>query len=81
MNTGGPEPTGEKRFSEEIPDGRQPQRFELQPAVIPPPTYWPMVLAFAASIMLLGLVTSYFFTAAGFPLLVLALYHWIKEMR
>ncbi len=36
---------------------------EPQPAAIPPPTYWPVTLAFGTTLAGLSLVTSYLFSA------------------
>jgi hypothetical protein len=52
-----------------------------RPAEIPPPTYWPMMLALAATLMLLGILTSYLFTFVGFLLGGLSLYQWVGELR
>jgi hypothetical protein len=81
MNLLGADGNGNDRSEKERTPVGPGEWSEPQPAVIPPPTYWPMALAFAATIMSLGLVTSYFFTLIGLPLLVLSLYRWIEEMR
>lgn len=54
---------------------------EPQPAAIPPPTYWPVTLAFGTTLAGLSLVTSYFFLLVGVPLMILALSGWVGELR
>ena len=54
---------------------------EPRPAEIPPSTYWPLALAFGTTLIALPLVTSPFFFYLGMPLVVLALYHWSRELR
>jgi hypothetical protein len=40
-----------------------------------------MMLALAATLMLLGILTSYLFTFVGFLLGGLSLYQWVGELR
>ncbi len=54
---------------------------EPVPHTIPPPTYWPITLAFGCTIAGLSLVTSYFFLFIGVPLMILALWGWVGELR
>jgi len=54
---------------------------DARPAVIPPPTYWPMVLALGVTIGMWGILTSWVFVVVGLLLSALSLYRWIEEMR
>jgi hypothetical protein len=51
-----------------------------KPEVIPPPTYWPFVLSFGATLMGFGVLTSYLISLAGIVLFVLAIVKWVGEM-
>ncbi len=59
----------------------EPEWCEAQPAVIPEPTFWPMVLALGVSISLWGILTSWVFVVAGMMLSLLSLYRWVMELR
>ncbi len=58
-----------------------PEWCDAKPAVIPPPTPWPMVLALAATIALWGILTSWVFVVVGLLLCALSIFQWIQEMR
>ena len=81
MNAKLTRPAGQNRRDEAKVPGPQEQWSEPRPAVIPPPTYWPMALAFGTTLIALPLVTTPFFFYLGMPLVVLALYHWVRELR
>lgn len=53
---------------------------EPLPAKLARPTYWPAVLAFAASFTLLGPMTSMWLSLVGAALGAVALAGWIGEM-
>lgn len=66
------------------PDGSAepvPEWCDAKPAVIPPPTAWPMVLALAATIGLWGILTSWVFVVVGLLLCALSIFQWIQELR
>jgi hypothetical protein len=73
--------TGENRGPQGAHLTQTEEWAEPQPHTIPPPTYWPMVLAFGTTIASLSLVTTWFFLLVGVPLMVLALFHWVGELR
>lgn len=64
-------------------DGAEPvpEWCDAKPAVIPPPTAWPMVLALAATISLWGILTSWVFVVVGLLLCALSIFQWIQELR
>lgn len=51
-----------------------------KPEAIPAPTYWPVVLAFGATLMGFGVLTSYLISLVGLVLFILALSKWIGEL-
>jgi hypothetical protein len=51
-----------------------------RPEKIPPPTYWPAIMALAIAFMLFGVVTSWAFTATGAVMFVISLGKWIGEL-
>ena len=51
-----------------------------KPASIPPPTYWPFVLSLGATLMGLGVLTSYIISATGIVLFILAIIKWVGEL-
>jgi len=48
---------------------------------LPSPSVWPAVVGAGVALALFGVVTSYFFTAFGFVLLVMGLAGWIEDLR
>jgi hypothetical protein len=58
-----------------------PDWCEAKPAVIPEPTYWPMILALGITICLWGTLTSWVFVVTGLLLSVLSACCWVMEMR
>jgi hypothetical protein len=81
MNQTGTESTQENRGKRGAPLEPTAEWSEPQPATIPPPTYWPVTLAFGTTVAALSLVTSYFFLFIGIPLMILALSGWVGELR
>jgi hypothetical protein len=51
-----------------------------KPEIIPPPTYWPFVLSLGATLVGLGILTSYVISATGTALFILAIVKWIGEL-
>lgn len=51
-----------------------------RPEKIPPPTYWPAVMALSIAFMLFGVVTSWAFTVTGAVMFVVSLGKWIGEL-
>jgi len=51
-----------------------------KPATIPAPTYWPFVLSLGATLIGLGVLTSYIISATGTVLFILAIIKWIGEL-
>jgi len=51
-----------------------------KPETIPPPTYWPAVLAFGTTLVGFGMLTSYLISLVGAGIFVLAISKWIGEM-
>ena len=58
-----------------------PEWCEAKPAVIPEPTFWPMVLALGVTIALWGILTSWVFIVTGMLLSLLSVYRWVMELR
>lgn len=58
-----------------------PDWCEAKPAVIPEPTYWPMILALGITICLWGTLTSWVFVVTGLLLSVLSAWCWVMELR
>ncbi len=52
-----------------------------QPAVLPRPTYWPVVMALGITFVAWGILTTWIITAVGALLFVLALVGWIGEIK
>jgi len=51
-----------------------------KPETIPSPSYWPFVLSLGATLMGLGILTSYIISATGTVLFILAIIKWIGEL-
>lgn len=54
---------------------------EAKPAVIPEPTFWPMILAFGVTICLWGTLTSWVFVVTGLLVSLFSVYFWVMELR
>lgn len=52
-----------------------------QPATMPAPTYWPVVMALGTVMLLWGIVTAWAISAVGLGLIALALAGWIGDIR
>ncbi len=48
--------------------------------VLPPPTYWPIGLAFAITLLAWSVVTSLLITAVGLVIFAVALAGWIGDL-
>ena len=48
---------------------------------LPSPSVWPAVLGAGIALVLFGVVTTYFFTAFGFVLMVMGVAGWIEDLR
>jgi len=51
------------------------------PERIPEPTPWPAVIAFGATLMAFGVVTSWAFSVVGLVFLVVGVAGWVERMR
>lgn len=55
---------------------------EPKPAIhLPRPTYWPMIMAWGVTMVLSGIVTTYYFSLAGVVVFAIALGGWIGELQ
>jgi hypothetical protein len=52
-----------------------------KPEVLARPTWWPAALAFAATLLAWGLVTSFLIVFIGAAVFVVSLAGWIREIR
>lgn len=73
-------PTGEFEATEET-SAVEPEWCEAKPAVIPEPTFWPLILALGATIGLWGMLTSWVFVVTGLLMSLVSLFYWITELR
>lgn len=48
---------------------------------LPGPTVWPMTLAGGVTLLAAGVATSYFVSAAGLVLMVLAILGWVRDLQ
>ena len=48
---------------------------------LPGPTLWPMTLAGGATLLAAGVATSYFVSAAGLILMVMAVRGWVRDLQ
>ena len=48
---------------------------------LPRPTYWPAIMAWGITMILGGIVTTYFFSLAGIIVFAIALGGWIRELQ
>lgn len=62
-------------------DGTRDAGSEPKPAILPQPTYWPAVLAFAACFALWGVLTSVWLIVAGLAGTLAAVAGWYGELR
>ena len=76
-NNNQPIPTDSSRENEE---GSSAGWSIPKPATIPSPTYWPFFLALGATLMGLGIPTSYVISATGTVLFILAIIKWVGEI-
>jgi len=51
------------------------------PPTLPPPSYWPAVLALAIVLLLWGLVSSIVVSGIGLALFILAITGWVGDLR
>lgn len=63
------------------PIALQPGWHEPRPKELPQPTYNPVILAMAITLLALGVVTSFWVSGVGLILFVLSLARWIGELR
>jgi len=54
---------------------------EIHEFHLPSPSVWPAVFGAGIALLLFGVVTSYFFSAFGFVLMVMGLAGWIEDLR
>lgn len=54
---------------------------KAKPQEIPPPTYWPAVMALGTTFVFWGLVTSFIISCVGLLICTTALTGWIGELR
>ena len=52
-----------------------------QPATLPPPTYWPVVMALGIIFFLWGTVTTLIISLIGLAMFAIALAGWIGDLR
>ncbi|MGI8587975.1 MAG: hypothetical protein ACR2M0_09860 [Chloroflexia bacterium] len=52
-----------------------------RPEELPPPTYWPAVMALGIVLMVWGLVSTFVISGVGLALFALALAGWIGDLR
>jgi hypothetical protein len=71
---------GPEGFSPENEKGNSAGWNIPKPASIPPPTYWPFILSLGATLMGLGILTSYIISATGIVLFILAIIKWVGEL-
>jgi len=55
-------------------------RSEAKPAILPEPTFWPVTLALASTLLFWGILTTWIISAAGLVLFVLSLSGWIRDL-
>lgn len=58
--------------------------YKLSPAVpqkIPKSTYWPVFLAFSATLLFWGFATSLIISVIGFVLAGVSVFGWIMELK
>ncbi|HVA21446.1 MAG TPA: cytochrome c oxidase subunit 4 [Candidatus Micrarchaeia archaeon] len=48
---------------------------------LPPPSYWPIVLAVGMAMALIGVITQYVVVAIGLLITLVALAGWIRDAR
>ena len=53
---------------------------EAKPAILPEPTYWPVTLALASTMLLWGILTTWIISGAGLALFIVSLSGWIRDM-
>jgi hypothetical protein len=51
------------------------------PATLPRPTAWPAVVAFGATLVAWGLITSWIISGVGFVVFAVATAGWVAELR
>jgi membrane-bound ClpP family serine protease len=52
-----------------------------KPAVLPRPTYWPVIMALGITFLAWGIVTTWITAVLGTVLFVLSLVGWIGDIR
>ncbi|MCB9419889.1 MAG: hypothetical protein H6667_08800 [Ardenticatenaceae bacterium] len=52
-----------------------------QPAVLPRPTYWPVIMALGITFLAWGAITTWITVTLGAVLFVLSLVGWIGDIR
>ena len=62
-------------------DRSQPGWHLPLPEKIPEPTIWPLVLAFGATLLAWGVVTSWIISVVGLLLFVVGTCGWVSDMR
>lgn len=53
----------------------------LPPEELPRPTYWPVIMALAITLIIFGVVTTYLIIIIGLVLFVISLIGWIGDVR
>jgi hypothetical protein len=54
---------------------------KAKPEELPRPTYWPFFLALGLLFLFWGLLTTWVILAAGFLIIIIALWGWINLLR
>lgn len=54
---------------------------KAKPEELPRPTYWPFFLALGLLFLFWGLLTTWVILAAGFLIIIIALWGWINILR
>ena len=67
-------PEGVKRPQEPAPPAGEPVH-------LPGPSYLPVIVALGVTLAVVGVVVSFFLTAAGLLITVVAVVRWVRETR
>lgn len=71
----------EHNYAEPATDRSRPGWHPPLPERLPEPTVWPLVLAFGATLMAWGVVTSWIISVVGLLLFAAGAGGWISRMR
>lgn len=73
--------TGETNVTPTATAGEHADWGTPKPEVVPPPTYWPAVMAAGITFMLAGVVTTLIVSGVGLIVFAVALAGWIGDIR